>query len=168
MRFTTVCAAFAAALPSSATMFRIASDSIDYPWAVSNWNAECSAFQKCRYKFTITAEGNHTTQPKMPYVQASCKGEGPNISPAYCEIIDGDDVPTGVAAQLLPSPPSSNATLNGTLQPAEIQISIQHFDFDSKGVQWNYTGTAVTVYNGLNTNESLNFNLKPTEIWGIA
>ncbi|KAJ1326353.1 hypothetical protein MN608_07800 [Microdochium nivale] len=150
-------------------MFRIASDDgIDYPWEVSNWNAACSAFQKCQYKFTITAEGNRTSQPPTPYVQASCKGEGPNTSLTYCEILDADDVPTGVAAQLLPSPPRSNSTFNGTLRPAEIQISIQHFDFESQGVQWNYTGSTVTVYNGLDTNESLNFNLKPTEMWGIA
>ncbi|KAH7026031.1 uncharacterized protein B0I36DRAFT_365657 [Microdochium trichocladiopsis] len=149
-------------------MFRLATETIEYPWEVSGWNGYCSGFQQCSYKFTFTAEGNETASPQLPFVKASCQGSGPGPAFAQCDILETDDTPTAVSAKLLPSPPSSNQTLNGTLQPAEIQISVQHIDFNNDNIQWNYTGTARTVYNGEDAAAALSFSLKPTEIWGIA
>lgn len=147
-------------------MFRVAADAIDYPWEVSEWNAACSNAQKCTYKFLITADGDKTSSPQLPSVQARCAGQGPGAEFAQCEIIEADNTPTAVSAKLLPSPPSSNFTMNGTLHPAEIEVSVQHIDFENSMVQWNYTGSAVTSFNG--DGSALSFAMTPSQVWAIA
>ncbi|KAI0974105.1 hypothetical protein F4678DRAFT_399347 [Xylaria arbuscula] len=161
MRANILFAALAGASSASASVFRIAAESMEYDWAVTGWSAGC-ARSGCYYDFNVTGAENLTQYPPTPAFKAYCSGDGEGSPYRLCQRLDDEDTDALVVAKLLPS----NTTSNGT-RHARIQVSLKYTDLYTPTTWWNFTGHADSVYNQF-VAPLQNFTITPSEITGVA
>ncbi|TGJ88714.1 hypothetical protein E0Z10_g31 [Xylaria hypoxylon] len=161
MRANILLTALAGASSASASVMRIAADSMEYDWAVTGWSAGC-ARAGCYYDFNITGAENLTQSPATPAFKAYCSGYYEGAPYTLCERLDEEDTDATVVAKLLPS----NITANGS-RYAVIQVSLEYTDLETPTTWWNFTGHASSIYNQF-VAPLQSFTITPSEIIGVA
>ncbi|GAW17032.1 hypothetical protein EKO27_g4030 [Xylaria grammica] len=161
MRAGILLTALMGASSASASVMRIAADSMEYDWAVTGWSAGC-ARSGCYYDFNVTGVQNLTQRPATPAFKAYCSGFGEGAPYRLCDRLDEEDTDAIVVAKLLPS----NITANGT-RSAIIQVSLKYTDLETPTTWWNFTGHAASFYNQFSA-PLQNFTITPSEIIGVA
>ncbi|KAI1434300.1 hypothetical protein GGR50DRAFT_663285 [Xylaria sp. CBS 124048] len=162
MRADIILAAIAGASSASASVMRIASETMEYDWTVTGWKAGC-LHKECAYDFTISGPLNLTSRPETPAFEAHCAGNGEGSPYRLCKRVDSEKTDAIVVSKLLPN---TNPTTNGT-HPAIIQVSLKYTDLNSPTTWWNFTGHAASIYNEL-LSPLQSFTITPDEIEGVA
>ncbi|KAI1823830.1 hypothetical protein F4861DRAFT_298380 [Xylaria intraflava] len=161
MRANILLAALVSASSASAAILRIAADTLEYDWVVTDWDAGCSR-NECAYDFKIAGPANYTSRPATPAFEAHCAGNGEGAPYRLCKRLDSGETDAEVVSKLLPS----NSTTNGT-HPAIIQVSLKYTDLNSPTTWWNFTGHATSFYNEFVAPRQT-FTITPDEIAGVA
>ncbi|KAI1778272.1 hypothetical protein F4818DRAFT_405392 [Hypoxylon cercidicola] len=161
MRVTSILATLAGASTASARMMRIAADSLEWDWSVTDWSAGCA--ETCTYDFNVTGMGNSTDKPPSPSFKAHCSGEGEGADYSRCIALEKAETDYRVVAKLLPS----NNSTNGTSHRPQIQVSLRYTDLASDTTWWNFTGKAEASYNQF-VAPLMNFTITPDTVYGVA
>ncbi|EHA52640.1 hypothetical protein MCOR27_007671 [Pyricularia oryzae] len=173
MRFSTIFAAAAAALPAASAptavsllaagpmdptpvnVLMMKPGQFNYNWTVTNWEAGC-ARGGCYYGFDIAAD-EYTSYPKAPAFKAHCNGQNEGGPYTVCEMQDGGSAARRVAARLLE---------RNSSDPVYIRVSYQYAD-SQPNAYFNWTGTGETSYNQF-VAPPQTFNVTPSEVFGVA
>ncbi|KAH8156475.1 hypothetical protein CIB48_g11772 [Xylaria polymorpha] len=148
MRADVIFTALAGASSVSAAVMRISADSMQYDWAVTDFN--------------VTGAANLTSRPPTPAFKAYCAGDGEGSPYRRCTRLDKEKTDAIVVAKLLPSDISANGTRSAT-----IQVSLKYTDLYTPTTWWNFTGHASSFYNQFSA-PLQNFTITPDEITGVA
>jgi len=157
--FTTLLALSTGALASPVLQDRQIAIPENWNWHVSGWSAGCSR-SGCSYNFNVTVP---SVEGQILGVKAYCNGyengwyrKGNWFD--NCQILEG--VNNGVAAKFS----ERESDVDGS--PKEIILSFTLAGYEDRPT-YNFTGSHATIYN-VAVAPLQEFDVTPTEVWGIA